>query len=183
MTIWIHGSDTLESFPFLDYLNQFDSTGKIKFTMQVQDEDGIEFLDLKLKLENSKIGVDVFAKLTNSFTYMLPTSCYPGKSFNNIPRGIALRLRHNCDTDEKFNSRSIEYKTYLIARDYKLSIVNKHFALVSTLSSQQARQKSTNRKSQVNKNVKLIMKYNPRLPDLNSLLKKHMPLQCTDPTI
>ena len=29
LTIWTHGSDTLESF--LDYLNQIDSTGKIKF--------------------------------------------------------------------------------------------------------------------------------------------------------
>ena len=69
LTIWTHGSDTLESF--LDYLNQIDSTGKIKFTMQVQDEDGIEFLDLRPKLENSKVAVDVFAKPTNSFTYVL----------------------------------------------------------------------------------------------------------------
>ena len=48
---------------------------------------------------------------------------------------------------------------------------------------QLARQKSTNRKSQMSKNVKLIMKYNPRLSDLNSLLKKHMPLLYTDPTL
>ena len=48
LTIWTHGSDTLESF--LDYLNQIDSKGKIKLTMQVQDEDAIELLDLKLKL-------------------------------------------------------------------------------------------------------------------------------------
>ena len=101
LTIWTHGSDTLESF--LDYLNQIDSTGKIKFTMQVQDENGIEFLHLKLKLENGKIGVDVFAKPINSFTYVLPTSCYPRKSLNNVPCGIALRLRRICDTDEKFN--------------------------------------------------------------------------------
>ena len=86
LTIWTHGSDTLESF--FDYLNQIDSTGKIKFTMQVQDEDGIEFLDLKPKLENSKIAVDVFAKPTNIFTYVLPTSCYPRKSLNNVSRGI-----------------------------------------------------------------------------------------------
>ena len=78
---------------FLDYLNQIDSTGKIKFPIQVQDEDGIEFLDLKLKLENSKVAVEVFAKHTKSFIYVLPTSCYPRKSVNNIPRGIALRLR------------------------------------------------------------------------------------------
>ena len=31
LTIWIQGSDTLESF--LDYLNQIDSTDQIKFTM------------------------------------------------------------------------------------------------------------------------------------------------------
>ena len=61
--------------------------------MQVQVDDGIEFLDLKLKLENSKIAVDVFANPTNSFTYVLPTSCYPKKSINNIPGRIALRLR------------------------------------------------------------------------------------------
>ena len=114
---------------------------------------------------------------------MSSTSCYPRKSINNIPRGITLPLRWICDTDEKFNSRSIEYKNYLIARDYKPSIVNKHFAHVSILSRQQARQECTNRKGQVSKIVKLIMKYNPRPPDLNSLLKKHMPLLYTDPTL
>ena len=181
LTIWTHGSDPLESF--LDYLNQIDSTGKIEFTMQVQDEDGIEFLDVKLKLENSKIAVDAFAKPNNSFTYVLPSSCYHRKSLNNIPRGIALRLRCICDTDEKLNSRLVEYKNYLIVRDYKPSIVNTHFAHVSTLSRQQARQKSTNRKGQVNQNVRLIMKYNSRLPDLNSLLKKHMSLLYADPTL
>ena len=35
----------------------------------------------------------------------------------------------------------------------------------------------------MSKNIKLIMKYNPRLPDLNSFLKKHMPLLYTDPTL
>ena len=110
---------------------------------------------------------------------MLLISCYCRKSINNIPCDIALRLRRICDTDEKFNSRSIEYKNYLIAREYKPSIV-KYFANVSTLSRLQARQKFTNQKSQVSKNVKLIMKYDPRLPDLNSLLKKHMPLLYTD---
>ena len=61
MTIWTHGTDTLESF--LGYFNQIDSIGQIKFTKQVKDEDGIEFLDLTLKFENSEIAVDVFAKV------------------------------------------------------------------------------------------------------------------------
>ena len=113
---------------------------------------------------------------------MLPTNCYPRKSLNNISRDITLRLRRICDTDEKFNSRSTEYNNYCIARDYKPSIVNKHFVHVSILSVQQAGQKSANQKSQVSKNVKLVMKYNSRLPDLNSLLKKHMPVMYMDAT-
>ena len=121
--------------------------------MQVQDEDRIEFLDLKLKLQNSKIAVDVFANPTNSFTYLLPTTFYFRKNLKNIPHGMALRLRHICDTDEKFNSRWNEYKNYIIFRYFKPFIVNKHFAHVSAINRQQTRQKSTNQKSQMSKNV------------------------------
>ena len=50
--VWIHGYETLDLF--LDYLNNLDDTGKIKFTMKVADESGLEFLDLKLKLLKEK---------------------------------------------------------------------------------------------------------------------------------
>ena len=70
--------------------------------MQIKDEDRLEFLDLKLKFENGKIAVDVFAKPTYSFKYVLPPSCYPRKSHNNVPHGTALHLRCICDTDKKF---------------------------------------------------------------------------------
>ena len=39
--------------------------------MQAAGDDGLEFLDLKLKMVNGKICVDVFSKPTNSFTYVL----------------------------------------------------------------------------------------------------------------
>ena len=64
-TLWEHGIDTLPSF--LDYLNGIDTTGKIKFTIEIAGENGLEFLDLKLKIAEGKIRVDVYAKLTNSF--------------------------------------------------------------------------------------------------------------------
>ena len=43
--ILTHGSATLNLF--LDYLNNLDNTDKIKFTMQVADQNGTEFLYLK----------------------------------------------------------------------------------------------------------------------------------------
>ena len=86
--------------------------------MQNADENGLEFLDIKLKMnENNKITIDVFSKPTNSFTYVMPSTCYPSNNINNVPRGIALRLKRICDSDEKFTVRSNEHKNYLIARD------------------------------------------------------------------
>ena len=70
----------------------------------------LEFLDLQLKWENDKIAVDVHFKSTNSFTHVLPTTCYTRKSINKIPHSIALRLRRICDPDEKFKHQSKEYK-------------------------------------------------------------------------
>ena len=87
--LWPHGRESLVLF--LDYINTLYPTEKIKFTMEVEEPGNyLEFLNLKLKWESGKITVDVHSKPTNSFTYVLPTTCYPRKSINNIPHGIAL---------------------------------------------------------------------------------------------
>ena len=91
--------------------------------MQVADKNGLMLLDLKLKIVEGKINVDAYSKLTNSFTYVLPSTCYPYKNIRNAPKGIVLRLRHICDTDEKYNQRSSEYQNYLIGREYNHTLV------------------------------------------------------------
>ena len=86
----------------------------------------LDFLDLSLHInEDNKICVDVYAKPTNSFTYVLPSTCYPKKSINKVPKGIALRLRRICDSDEKFDIRSSEYQNYSIAGGYNPILVKK----------------------------------------------------------
>ena len=75
--------------------------------------------------KNSKITVDVYSKPTNSFIYVMPSTYYPSNNINNVPRGIALRLKRICDSDEKFTVRRNEYKNHLIAREYKPKIFEK----------------------------------------------------------
>ena len=84
---------------FLEHLNNIDQTGKIKFTIQVAGDDGLEFLDLKLKMVNAKTSVDDFSKPTNSFTYVLRSTCYPKRNIKNVPKDIALRRKRICDSD------------------------------------------------------------------------------------
>ena len=55
-------------------------------------KDVLEFLDLKLKFdkEHRCTLADTFAKANNSFTYVLPSTCFPKISIENIPEGVAL---------------------------------------------------------------------------------------------
>ena len=87
--------------------------------MQATGDDGLEFLDLKLKMVNGKISVDVFSKPTNTFTYVLPSTCCPNRNIKTVCKGNALRLTRICGSDEKYDKRSEEYQKYLIVRDYQ----------------------------------------------------------------
>ena len=57
---------------FFDHMNKVDHTKNIQIAMEVAT-DTLEFLDLKVKFDKQSehISVDVFAKDTDSFTYVL----------------------------------------------------------------------------------------------------------------
>ena len=61
-------------------LNNIDEIGQIKFTMQVAGHEGLVYLDLKVTTVGDKISVDLFSKPTNSFTYVLTSTCYPNRN-------------------------------------------------------------------------------------------------------
>ena len=59
---WEHGTDELPSY--LDYLNNVDEAEKIKFTMEIADQEkSLEFIDLEIKCVDGKLFVAVFANL------------------------------------------------------------------------------------------------------------------------
>ena len=75
-------------------------------------KDILQFLNLQLKFNKASklISVGTFFKATNSFTYVLPSTCFPKTNTENIPKGVALRLRRICDSDSKFGKNSAEYQ-------------------------------------------------------------------------
>ena len=86
--VWPHSAEDLNLF--FNYMNKIDRTKKTQYTMEVA-KDVLEFLDLKLKFdeEHKRILVDIFAKATNSFTYVFPSTCFPKISIENLPKGTA----------------------------------------------------------------------------------------------
>ena len=53
---------------------------------------GLEFLDLTIECVEGKLSADIFAKPSNTFTYVKPSTYYLRKNIHNVPHGIALRL-------------------------------------------------------------------------------------------
>ena len=151
-------------------MNNIDSTEKTEFTMEVA-KDILEFLELQLKFDKvSKIiSVVIFSKATNSITCVLPSTCLLKTNIENIPKGVALRLRRICDSDSKFEKRSAEYQNYLIARDYKPSKVKKQFSNVRNTSRDETRR--TKIKSDFSTTCNLITKCNPMLPNFKTIFK------------
>ena len=71
--------------------------------------------------------------------------CFPKNNLESIPKGVALRRRRICDSDEKFEKHSAEYQNYLIARDCKPGKVKKNqFSDIKKLTRIEKRQESIN---------------------------------------
>ena len=94
-------------------MNNINSTKKIQFTMEVA-KDILQCMDLQLKFDkvSKLIFIDIFSKATNSFTYVVPRTCFSKTNIEKIPKGVALGLRRICDSDSKFEKRNAEYQKY-----------------------------------------------------------------------
>ena len=63
-------------------MNNIHKSGNIKFAMFIANPNSaLQFLDLNLHThEHNKIRVDLYAKPTNSFTYVLPWLAIPKRT-------------------------------------------------------------------------------------------------------
>ena len=81
IALWIHSNEYANLY--LDYLYTIDASGEIRFAMETESENGLELLEIRLKLKDcNKITVDVYSKPTNSFTYVNPKTCYSSRNIN-----------------------------------------------------------------------------------------------------
>ena len=145
--------------------------------------DTFQFLDFKPKLDkkSKQNSVDVFVEDTESFTYVLPSTCFPKNNLENIPKSVALevrRIRRICNSDEKVEKHSAEYQNYLIARDYKPAKTKKKtkpFSDIEKLTREEVR-KPKLLKSTFSTSCNLITRYNPLLPNLKTNILNCKPL-------
>ena len=100
--------------------------------------------------------------------YVLPSTCYPERNINNIPKSITLRLRRICNSDKKFDMGGDEYQNYLTAKDYNIFLVKKQFHSIRSISRSEARQV---KRKVTKENFNLVTEYNPILVIFQRLYK------------
>ena len=122
--------------------------------------------------------MDVFSKATDAHLYLLPSSNHPPDTTLNIPYGVGLRLRRICSDNTRFEGRLQEYGTYFLNHGYQEEHIRKEFAKVRGIQREKAL--STSIRSHKDR-VPFIMKWDPRLPNLNAVIRKNLKLLYSDP--
>ena len=171
MTIYIK-KKTLEKlqelFEFVNTLNL-----DLKFTMEIGDKT-ICFLDLQISIVGKKLTTTVYSKPTDSHLYLHAKSCHKKSSIEGIQKGVALRLRRICSSEENYNEKSEEYAKYLVNRGHDLKSVRKCFNDIGNISRANARKKVTSRNEK--SLVVFSTSYNPHGPNVNKILRKNIHL-------
>ena len=167
--IWTEGLDNLKIF--IDYLNNIHST--IKFTSS-HSSTNIPFLDVSVSLTNDgSISTDLYTKPTDKHQHLLYSSCHPLHTKKAIPFSLALRLRRICSTDATFHTRTAQLTTYLLKRGYNRNFVNKQIRRAADIPRQLTLQNKDINKP---KRIPFITTFNPSLPHISHIIKKHFNL-------
>ena len=154
--IWIEGVDNFKIF--IDYLN-IHST--IKFTSS-HSSNNIPFL--------VSISTELNTKPTDKHQYLLYSSCHPLHTKKTIPFSLTLCLRCIWSTDATFNTRAAQLTTYLLKRGYNRNFFTKQIRRSPT---SPADLLFTNQRLQQPKRTPFITTFNPSLPHISNIIKKH----------
>ena len=132
----------------------------------------LPFLDTACSISEKKIIVDLYRKPTDRNQYLLPSSCHPAHVTNNIPFSLAYRIIRICSNQNTRDKRLEELKQLLIERNYKKNIINSAINRAKQIPRKKALERVNLTKNEDRRPVFSVM-YDPRLPALPSIVKKH----------
>ena len=173
--LWQQGLPALHQFT--DYINSLYPT--IKFEL-VFSERELHVLDLTLYLIDGFIRTDVYSKPTDSHLYLPPSSCHPRHVFKAIPFGVATRLKRNCSDETFLAERTAEYKGYLLNQGYPSNLVNDQFSKASAISRNDLLR---TRGKEVKKLFPFVITFNPNLPNVGNIIRKHLFILQSNPKL
>ena len=157
--LWTHGKEALHEF--LCYLNSIHTT--IKFTMEeMNDVQKLNFLDVEICKEGSKLTTDLYSKPVDTHQYLRSSSCHPAICKKSIPYGQALRLKRICSNGDVLNERLSDLKQWFLKRYYKDEYVDDQINRTNNIS-REALLKKRSKPDNEDTPITLVLPYHPAL--------------------
>ena len=130
LVVWPHGPHTLADF--LQHLN--NTHPKIKFTMEVENEGKLPFLDVLVSRKaNGRLGHSVYRKPTHTNRYLHAGSHHHPATKRGVLKTLAIRAIRVCDK-ESLDSEMELLKTTFRANGYSASAANQAVRQATTTS-------------------------------------------------
>ena len=161
---WV-GTQT-ELNQFMEWLNSIHES--LKFTVN-HSTDGVEFLDLFVYSDESNtLHTKLYSKPSDTFCYLVPSSCHKTRVIENIPYNTARRrVVINNSQKPNYTKDKEMFSKHLTKRGYHADFVNNAFERAEKLD-----RKSMYQLKDDNNEVKictpLIMDTNPALPNMTN---------------
>ena len=96
----------------------------VKFTAEYSKE-GVNFLDLNIKLIDGKLKTGLFVKPTDTHQFLDLTSSHPYHCKKGIPYNQALKFNKICSDNTNFDKRCNDLEKWLMERGYNEKMIRK----------------------------------------------------------
>ena len=136
-----------------------------------ESKSSIPFLDTSCSIKEGKIILDLYKKPTDRNQYLMTSSCHPATCVENIPYSLALRITRICTEKYTREKRYNELKELLLNRDYKSSLIDAAIDKARKIPRLEAIKYKPPQPT--NRRPVFVVPYDPRLPPLNEITKKH----------
>ena len=174
--IWNGSQDELNTF--IETLNQQHNT--IKFDIKTSTKE-IDFLDTKVFIdENNLLKTKLYTKDTDTHNYLHRKSAHPENLKRAIPYGQALRIRRICTTDDDATIEFEKLKDNFVQKGYGKSEVLKQITRAKNI---RRTETLTPKEKKTFNRIPLVLTYNPSLPPIMDVMKKHWHVLQSDPSL
>ena len=164
--LWSGNTSLINKFVY--FVNILDPS--LRFTVEIGGK-SLKFMDLLITIENGKLETTFYSKPTDGYLYLHNDSCHPKATKLAVQKGVALRLRRICSSDDEFTKKSKDYQAYLVTRGHDPKNVVANFEKVKNINRSEARKKQ-NRPNSIKKQ-RFFTEYNPVCPNISEIIKKH----------
>ena len=164
--LWNGSLQLLKQFVY--FVNILDPS--LRFTVKIGGK-SLKFMDLFIAIRNGVLQTSVYSKPTDGHLYLHYDSCHPKSTKSAVQTGVALRLRRICSTEEERRKSFKNYKAFLVSRNHSPRDVVENFRKIKNISRSDARRKRVKAAGQ--KKQRFFSVYNPRGPNISTIIKKH----------